>query len=150
MKVIEISQREIRYKKCLNLQGPIYAVPVSDVFMIVYANGQKDLFGNDTAPSNQSSSNYQSSNQEPLPNPPAVTAVVMGLLSVPASVIPLLGWLFGFAAISFATKGSTNLKNSKSPMKGRTAISVGMGLGILGVVLSTLAFIANLVALGVI
>jgi len=44
VQVIEIGATEIKYKKCSYLDGPIYAVPKSDVFMIKYPNGTKDVF----------------------------------------------------------------------------------------------------------
>jgi hypothetical protein len=43
-KVEEVSRDSIRYKKASNPDGPTYSVPVSDVFMIKYANGKKDVF----------------------------------------------------------------------------------------------------------
>ena len=43
-KVLEISEYEIKYKKCENLQGPFYTIDKSRVFMIQYANGTKDVF----------------------------------------------------------------------------------------------------------
>ena len=43
-KVIEIYQLEIKYKKFINLEGPTYTVMKSDVLMIKYENGEKDIF----------------------------------------------------------------------------------------------------------
>lgn len=42
-KVLEISPIEIKYKKCLSPDGPLYIVKKLDVFMIKYANGTKDV-----------------------------------------------------------------------------------------------------------
>ncbi len=42
-KVLEISPIEIKYKKCLSPDGPLYVVKKMDVFMIKYANGTKDV-----------------------------------------------------------------------------------------------------------
>ena len=44
-KVIEVGLTEIKYKRATNLTGPTYTVPISEVFMITYENGEKDVFG---------------------------------------------------------------------------------------------------------
>lgn len=43
VKIIEIGTSEIKYKKCDNLDGPIYAVSRNDVFMIKFINGTKEV-----------------------------------------------------------------------------------------------------------
>ena len=43
-KVIEVMTSEIKYKKFDNLDGPSYTISKSEVFMIRYANGEKDVF----------------------------------------------------------------------------------------------------------
>ena len=44
-KVMEVGLTEIKYKRTTNLTGPTYTIPISDVFMITYENGDKDVFG---------------------------------------------------------------------------------------------------------
>jgi hypothetical protein len=43
-KVIKIGSNEIEYKKFDNLEGPIYTMEKSKIFMIKYENGVKDVF----------------------------------------------------------------------------------------------------------
>ena len=43
-KVLEIGDNEIKYKKFANLNGPTYAIKKSEIFMIKYENGTKDVF----------------------------------------------------------------------------------------------------------
>ena len=43
-KVVEITSNEIKYKKCDYQDGPLYTKLKSDVFMIKYSNGTKDVF----------------------------------------------------------------------------------------------------------
>lgn len=43
-KVLEINKSEIKYKKFSNQNGPSYIIPVTDVAMIVYENGEKEVF----------------------------------------------------------------------------------------------------------
>lgn len=42
-KVEEVGTAVIRYRKADNMDGPIYDMPKADVYMIVYANGQRDV-----------------------------------------------------------------------------------------------------------
>jgi hypothetical protein len=42
-KIIEIALYEIKYKKIENIDGPTITIPKSDVLMIKYANGTKDI-----------------------------------------------------------------------------------------------------------
>lgn len=44
-KVLEVTPDEVRYKKWENLDGPTYSIEKSEVFMIEYENGSKDVFG---------------------------------------------------------------------------------------------------------
>lgn len=44
VKVTKISDVEVEYKKWSNQEGPSYVLPKSDVFMIKYKNGDKDVF----------------------------------------------------------------------------------------------------------
>lgn len=62
VKVIEVGVSEIKYKKCEHLDGPIYSILKSDVFMIKYSNGEKDVFKEDSKPNNTDSDNKPSSN----------------------------------------------------------------------------------------
>ena len=45
-KVVEIGVSEIKYKNFDNLDGPVYVCLKSDVFMIKYENGSKEVIGN--------------------------------------------------------------------------------------------------------
>ena len=45
-KVTEITDAQVKYKKWESLDGPVYNIPISDVFMVKYENGKKDFFGN--------------------------------------------------------------------------------------------------------
>ncbi|KAF0140435.1 MAG: hypothetical protein FD122_2450 [Stygiobacter sp.] len=49
-KVIEITNDLIKYKKFSNLDGPSYTVSKTDVFMIVYQNGEREVFKKNEQP----------------------------------------------------------------------------------------------------
>ena len=46
-KVIEIAADIIKYKRCDYIDGPIISMPKSDILMIRYSNGSKEIFSSD-------------------------------------------------------------------------------------------------------
>jgi hypothetical protein len=49
-KVVEIGQREIRYRKCGDSEGPVFVANITEVFMIKYPNGTRDYFTSERGP----------------------------------------------------------------------------------------------------
>ncbi|MDR3327947.1 MAG: hypothetical protein LBT04_07510 [Prevotellaceae bacterium] len=49
-KITEISASEIKYKKFGNESGPTYSILKSEVFIIKYENGEKEVMSTETAP----------------------------------------------------------------------------------------------------
>lgn len=43
-KVTEITPQELRYKRFSNIEGPTYVLPLTDIWYIQYANGEKEFF----------------------------------------------------------------------------------------------------------
>ncbi|MDO9340508.1 MAG: hypothetical protein Q7T72_08285 [Bacteroidales bacterium] len=64
-KVQEVGDAEIKYKKFSNLNGPIYILKKEDVSMIVYENGEKEVY-------NQVQSNQQKIPKQTMASPVAV------------------------------------------------------------------------------
>lgn len=67
-KITEISNSEVKYKKFDNLDGPLYTMLKSDILMIRYENGSKEIFNeepksNAVPPSNPSNPNLQPQGQ---------------------------------------------------------------------------------------
>ena len=56
-KVLNINDTEINYLKWNNQNGPTYTIAISNVFMIKYENGEKDVFGQEDAPAAQNPAN---------------------------------------------------------------------------------------------
>ncbi|HON52759.1 MAG TPA: hypothetical protein P5243_06800 [Bacteroidales bacterium] len=69
-KVEEIRPDVVTYRKFENLQGPLYTIEKSRIFMIKYANGSKDVFSDITV---QQQQQIQQSNAIPKPTQPAIT-----------------------------------------------------------------------------
>ncbi|MDR0682470.1 MAG: hypothetical protein LBG15_11580 [Dysgonamonadaceae bacterium] len=47
-RVLEIGEKEVKYKKFKNPDGPLYALRTAEIFMIKYENGTRDVFGLDS------------------------------------------------------------------------------------------------------
>lgn len=98
-KVTEVGNEDIKYKKATNLEGPTYVISKSDVVMIEYKNGSKDVFAktNNTSSSTNSSQNYSSNSNPTSPtqvyvNPrPAVNVIVS-----PPSIYRHNPWGWGY------------------------------------------------------
>jgi len=88
VKVIEISQTEIKYKRCDTPDGPLISVYKSDVFMIKYANGTKEVFKE--APPKRQSGNPPVTQERARENGFATASYSLGLM------VLLLG---GFTAL---------------------------------------------------
>lgn len=52
-KVLNVNDTEINYIKWTNQNGPTYTIAVSEVFMIKYENGEKDIFNKETSSATQ-------------------------------------------------------------------------------------------------
>ncbi|MDR1259157.1 MAG: hypothetical protein LBK65_07780 [Tannerellaceae bacterium] len=48
-KVQEVGLTDVKYKKYDNLEGPVYTLLKTDIFMIKYENGEKDVFKDEEA-----------------------------------------------------------------------------------------------------
>ena len=55
VKVIEVLIESLKYKKYSNMDGPLYTMSKTDVFMIKYENGDKEMFADFQVSESQSS-----------------------------------------------------------------------------------------------
>ena len=56
VKVTEVSDTYIKYNLWNNQSGPVYSKSISDIFMVKYKGGHKDVFGATFVPNNKKSS----------------------------------------------------------------------------------------------
>lgn len=54
VKVIEVMKEDIKYKKFSNIDGPLYTMSKTEIFMIKYENGEKELFSDFEIPDSES------------------------------------------------------------------------------------------------
>ena len=72
-KVIEISEDLIKYKKISNLDGPLYSIAKNEVFMIVYENGEREVFKSKVE--NHEANVNQKIQEQAITNPPSANSV---------------------------------------------------------------------------
>lgn len=47
-KISEVGTTEVKYKNFSNLDGPVYTISKSDILMITYENGERDIFNTES------------------------------------------------------------------------------------------------------
>jgi hypothetical protein len=128
-KVIEIGISEIKYKKCSNLEGPTISIRNTEVLMIKYPNGTKDVI-------KQTVSNQ---NSEPKTNAFALVSMITGILSL---LTLFGGLLFGAAAIVFAELAYRQFEENLEKYK-----SSGLKMAKAGMIMGVIGFAAGLIVL---
>jgi hypothetical protein len=164
-KVIEISTGQVKYKRCDLLNGPIYTAKKSEIFMIKYAEGVREVFKEEpNGPANVSPSKVPDKYEVPRNSinkstaqkvhPKAISSFVIGLLSFLsffAFTSPIYGLLFllslvgSILAIVASVKAVKNINNYPNEFRGK-------GLAITGRVFSIiiLSIIALVIAIALI
>lgn len=70
-KILEVGLDDIKYKASDNLGGPTYTLPLSDILMIQYGNGRREIIKQDAAPVQQASAQPAvSTDPQPAADPP--------------------------------------------------------------------------------
>ncbi len=78
VKVLEVLDAELKYKKQQNLDGPVYSAKKTDIYMVKYGNGEKEMFqtpttadnNTSTPPANTTTTTTQTPSSLPKPEPP--------------------------------------------------------------------------------
>lgn len=119
-KVMEVSPKTIKYKRCDNLDGPLMVVNTNDVFMIKYTNGTKEVFKKDETQAQHTGKNPEI--QQPKKyHPLAITSFILGLLS----------WIIILAPIALFTgiAGLSKIKKYPEKFEGEWMAIIGIVLG---------------------
>lgn len=87
-KVLQVNVNEVSYKKAENPDGPVYIISKSDISMIEYQNGAKDVFNNNP--------NYSSTNppSNPIYSQPNQTIVRPQVTIIAPPVYNAWGYAF--------------------------------------------------------
>ncbi len=96
VKVLEINETTILYKRCDNLKGPTFEIEKQKVALITFSNGVKEMI---EAPSGTQQQNHSQNYNEPPTNHSkttpdlakyAVILAVIGLFILPATIVALI------------------------------------------------------------
>jgi hypothetical protein len=130
-KVMEITDQEIKYKKCDFPDGPLYSVKKSAIFMIRYANGTKETFKTEPLIKSGRTDNSSSANGSPAArkeiHPYAIMALVAGILGI-FLLLPAI------AAIILGDAGMRRIKAQPDKYEGHEMAFIGKILGLIVVI----------------
>ncbi len=136
-KVLEISQTEIKYKKCTNIDGPTFIIPKSDATKIKFSNGTTEVINSEKPKAEES--DYYAPPSKPAPpthsgasiiNKFALASMILAIVSIFLFPLVPLPIIFGIIA----------LKQIKRTPEAYT----GKGMAIFGIVLGGLIALAIL------
>lgn len=138
-KVLEITETQIKYKKCSYQDGPTFTQSLSDVNHIKFANGE--VFIPEIKEDGASNSDKPSVKSGKFDGGPSVAGLVFSILATVFSVITwFFSWIFtipglvmGLLAIILGAIGSKR-KNLK-------------GMGVYSLVMGIITFVVSLIAL---
>ena len=169
-KVMEVGLNEIKYKRCDTPDGPMYISKKSELFMIKYANGTREVVKSEAQPERQVQTTVQKPNVAKQRNyarqvaPLSIAALVFGILAIVTAYFGLLsliwliaggGWLFLIsfvAAIIAVVSGFTSkrqIKENPGLFKGKALSITGtiMGMVMLGIYLMAIFITLRLLSL---
>ena len=130
--VLEVGEVDVKYKKFDNPNGPNYTLKKSEIFMIKYVNGSKDVFIDSSLPTTKSNSNQQNnSNQSNIQSQDELLYITKstfsGIKVKNSSGVTLLG--NEITSTLASVPEALQLYNNGVTLKG-----VGTGFGIAGMV----------------
>ena len=119
-KIFEVTPYLIKYKKCSNLNGPLYSISKSDVMMIRYSDGTKDIIkdvGRNEQERQQTNTQGNQKGVHPL-----------GIVSLACSFTGLFfaGLIFGILGIVFGAITITQKDDKRSKGLGLAGLSLGL------------------------
>jgi hypothetical protein len=122
-KVSEISSTEVKYKKCDMPDGPVYVVKKSELFMIRYANGTREVFKEEVKPNPEKPKNAPLKKVHPM----AMAALILGIVSY---ILFFIGFIPAILAIVFGDIARERIRQQPDLYEGEVLAKVGKMLGI--------------------
>lgn len=120
VRLLEISSLQIKYKKCAIPEGPVYISNKSELFMIRFANGSKEVIGSETsAVKERAPVLVDNSTQPKSPTWLATSAFVFSLIGLypvlfPASIAGLIMAIIQIKRIEAEPDKYAGLRKSKA------------------------------------
>ena len=148
-RILEVSPIEVKYKKCDLPDSPLYIAEKSDIFMIKYANGTKDVFKTDEKKNSELNSGAGSNS-----NNNNHTSVNGGKgketheLAILALAFGIAGFVIGIGSIPAIIAGNAALRKIKAQpdrYEGEDMARIGKILGIVGLILKIFLIIVFII-----
>ena len=146
-KIIEIGPEAIKYKRCENLDGPIYVTNTSEVVSITYSNGTTETIKS-TVRSAAPEANKSTKNSS------ATLGLVLGMIGLSmgialtiilSNLLLLIAAALGLIAIIFAIIAHVISKKNPDSKLGRNLGIVAAVLGGLSLISLTLLFVLGII-----
>ncbi|MBP7809170.1 MAG: hypothetical protein KA163_07755 [Bacteroidia bacterium] len=171
VKVVEITETEIKYRKCEEPNGVIYTYKKSDVFMIKYPNGTKEMIKAPVEINTNNTDVYESVPQEKAvkekkerPQKPKEAKKKVSAFSLIGFILSMVNFfvfflsifiyglffgsaIIGLAAVILSIIGLVKIKKNPDKYKGKSFSVLGI---IFGLILFALALMLSLILLGLI
>ena len=146
-KVVEINSTSVKYKRCDMPDGPLYVVKKSEVFMIRYANGIREVIKQESEPVS-TPKNFGSSAPTPPPGNPKYQSKKLNPTALASLIFGIIGFLFltGILAIRLGNKAIRQIDAEPGFYSGRILAEVGRSLGIIKVSLIILVVLLVIIA----
>lgn len=131
--VVEIGVGEVKYKKCDNMMGPNYSIKKSDVFMIKYTNGTKDVFKNESYTESQNNNNNKIGKKSRRVNRIALWGFILALVGLFILAIPL-----GVTAVIMGILGLIKISKNSEFERGEGYAVLAIVIGLLDLIFGIL------------
>lgn len=125
VKIFEISDNELKYKRCNNLNGPLYAIKKDQLFLIKYTNGTRELvkrevrtingIPEETAPVKRKTNSWAIA---------SFVCACLFFLIIPWILAPVFGCIAAY-----------QIDNDRKKYKGRWMAVFGIVVGLIGVLI---------------
>ncbi|MGI8893009.1 MAG: DUF4190 domain-containing protein [Bacteroidia bacterium] len=133
-KILEVTIDVIKYRKCENQEGPIYSVLKSEVFMIKYANGTKDIFSAEKENKVGEKSSKPISDGKPKDEAMGIVGMIFGIIAWFMPIIALAVVMLIMAAI-LGIASLSKIQKNPDKYKGKGFAITAIALGVIGIIL---------------
>jgi len=148
VKVTEVGTSEVRYKRCDNVTGPNYVSRKSDLFLIRYANGMKELMKEEAPKPENPTPRYNQPDRGPVyqnptkPSPAANYALYSGIISLVSLLFAFMVPVLFVSSILSAINALRSARKFFLQEKLEPGVYAGRGKTIAGLTLAliTLSF----------
>ncbi len=111
VKIIELTDNLVKYKRCDNIDGPLISISKSKVFSIEYKNGTKEVFKeSEVAPPTNAQKNIVIDESKLRMHPLSVVAFILSLLGIVFVPFSIIALILGSYAIKKINKNPTVYK----------------------------------------